>query len=152
MRKLFLVLLMTLAMSLTANLLLYSETDTSPSTEPMSKIPTKEVIDADWLLEDGFPGVNIYPYDAGGYDLLFPWAVIIMSESDGAWVFSELKNIDLEREHWKAALNAETSLHNETINERNIQLQQRLFWQKVSRYGIPAGIVTGFILGIVVSR
>lgn len=148
MRKAFLVLLTMLAVSFTANALLYSETDTSTSTESTSKNSATAEIDAEWLLEDGMEGLNIFPYEPGTYNIYFPWAVIIMSESDAKWLFSDYTIMEEEVKYWKLVLEDETLAHNETIKDFNAEVDRSERYKKLATYGIPAGFITGIIIAL----
>lgn len=116
----------------------------------MGDITPTVTIDEGWLLEDGMEGVNLFPYNAGSWDMTFPWPVVILSESDARWVFSTLTNKDDEIAFWKNNLDAEVHEHNNTINRHNNVVKQREWYRKVATYGIPASVITFFILGLIV--
>jgi hypothetical protein len=128
------------AVSLTINQSLYSETDTS----------TLKEIDETWLLEDGTAGLNLYPYDAGSYEIYFPFNVVILSDSDGRWLFSTYYAQEEEIERWKESVNTEVNLHNETIKDFNALRKQYERNSLIMRYGIPSGIILGLITGLII--
>ena len=140
MRKLFLVLLTMLVVSLTANGLLYSETDTSTS--------PRKTVDEEWLLEDGTEGINIYPYEQGGWELYFPFDVIILSDSDGRYVFASLSWYEGEVLYWQGKYIDQLNVHNQDVKDYNGVVKEKNFWKTVATYGIPASIILSFIGGL----